>query len=148
MTKLKNIGIIICLLIPSFMIYMSTLSLVEITSNSVKKIVADGKHILQTKIEDTTYFKSGACVSEIKSICIKNIETNELYCGNELLNSNIVQTTKMGEVIKEDFYYDESRMLTLLSLSFSIAVCNIINVILFIYILKYILRNKKNFTID
>ena len=147
MKRLKLIGIVICLFIPSLIIYFSTESLIKISGNSINKIEPNGNYFVSTKIVDTKV-DGGACISQVVTICIEDKETGNKYCGGALLNSNEVKNLEVGATVNNTFYYEVTKTVTLLFLSLTIAICNIVNVILFLYILKFIISNRKNLTID
>ena len=147
MKRLKLIGIVICLFIPSLIIYFSTESLIKISGNSINKIEPNGNYFVATKIVDTKV-DSGVCISQVDTICIEDKETGNKYCGGALLNSNEVKNLELGAIVYDTFYYEVTKTVTLLFLSLTIAICNIVNVILFLYILNFIISNRKNLTKD
>ena len=147
MKKLKLICIVICLIIPSLIIYSSTESLIKISGNSINKIEPNGNYFVSTKIADTKV-DGGACITQVTTICIEDKETGNEYCGGALLNSDEVKNLDMGAIVNDTFYYEVTKTVTLLFLSLTIAICNIVNVIFFLYILKFIIGNRKNLTKD
>ena len=146
MKKIKIAGFILFLFIPSIIIYFSTQSLVEISGNSINKVEPDGNHIVSMVITESN-FKNGRCYETDKTICIKNTVTKDVYCGSAYLNSESINTTGLGNTVKDVFYYDVENMVIVLFTSLLLGISAIVNIIIFIMLFKKI-TNKTNLKED